>query len=567
MIDAAAYLLRHSAANRVRVLLRKVKSPRYLIALLVGIAYLALVFFGQRQQSTNPAVMPAIQVLGTAFTLLLVAKWWILGTDRTALAFSAAEIQFFFPAPVSRSALLGLKLVRAQLPILVNVLIWSVILHRGRDSPLPTPVYALGLWAVFMLIMLHRLGVALTRDSVSDHGAAGVRRHWMGLTLGALLALIVVYTGMKLTASRALDPTGNLVTQLGDVLAAPPLRWLLLPFQMPYSMLNSPDLTVWLGRFGVVVLLLGLHLLWVLRADRAFEEAAIAASAKRAEILDRWRRQGMGTAPVAGAQRRSIPLRSTASPVGAIVWKNLTRLLRTSSSFALVLLLTLAVVATVFTAWWGAEFPEAMDTISGLSTAWLLVLTLFGPQWIRNDLRSDLEHLDQLRTWPLAGGAIVLAEVLSSAIVLTIIQLLLAIIGLSALVQHNTTGLPLHQLLVLAPFGLLGLAALNVLALGFQNAGAVLYPAWVKTEIRPGGIEAMGQHLLTAGASILILAIALVGPVGLGAITGYALWSRLAQWSLVPALLLGTIAVVLEIALLVDWLGTRLEALDPSTER
>lgn len=567
MMDAAVYLLRHSAANRARQLLRKVRSPRYLIAVLVGIAYLGLVFFGQRQQTAGPDVLPVIQVLGTSFTLLLVAKWWIFGTDRTALAFTPAEIQFFFPAPVSRQALLGFKLVRAQLPILLNVLIWVVILHRGRNSPLPTPIYALGLWTVIMLVMLHRLGVALTRDSVTDHGVSGLRRHWIGLALGGLLALVVVYAGMNLTAMRALDPDGNLLLQLRDVLDTAPLRWLMLPFQLPFAMLNSADLVTWLGRFALLLLLIGLHLVWVLRADRAFEEAAIAASARRAEILDRWRRQGMGAATVAGAQRRSLPLRPIGSPIGAIVWKNLTRLLRTSSSFALVLLLTIAVVAAGFAAWWGAEFPEAMDTISGLSSAWLLVLSLFGPQWIRNDLRSDLEQLDQLRTWPLSGGMIVTAEVLSSAIALTIIQLLLATVALSALVQHNVSNIPLHQLLVLAPVTLLALAAINLLALGFQNAAAVLYPAWVKTEIRPGGIEAMGQHLLTAGASILLLAIALIGPAGLGGITSYLLWSRMAEWSLVPAILLGTAAVVLEAALLLDWLGTRLENLDPSAER
>lgn len=567
MIDAAVYLLRHSAANRVRHLLRKVKSPRYLIAVLVGLGYLGLVFFGQRHQAAGPGVLPVIQVLGTLLTLLLVAKWWIFGTDRTALAFSPAEIQFFFPAPVSRRELLGFKLIRAQLPILINVMIWVVILHRGRDSPLPAPVYALSLWAVFMLIMLHRLGVALTRDSVTEHGVTGLRRHWGGLALGVGLALLLLYAGNNLTALRAADPDGNLLQQMQEVLMAPPLRWLLLPFQLPFAMLKSDDLMTWAGRFALVLLFVGVHLIWVLRADQAFEEAAIAASAKRAAVLDRWRRQGLGGMPVAGAQRRSIPLPATASPVASIIWKNLTRLLRTSSSFALVLLVSLAGVATIFATWWGADFPEAMDTISGLSIAWLLVLSLFGPQWIRNDLRSDLEHLDQLRTWPLSGSAIVTGEVLSSALALTVIQLLLVIVGVSALVQHNISNVPLPLLLTTAPFAFLTLAAINVLALGFQNAAAVLYPAWVKTEIRPGGIEAMGQHLLTAGASILLLMVALVGPTGVAALTAYALWARIAEWSLIPSLLLAAAAVALESALLLDWLGTRLEQMDPTRDR
>ncbi|HWA15643.1 MAG TPA: putative ABC exporter domain-containing protein, partial [Gemmatimonadales bacterium] len=369
MIDAAAYLLRHTAANRARHLLRKVKSPRYLIAVVIGIGYLALVFVGQGRQASGQAPLALIQVLGTLFTLMLAAKWWIFGTDRTALAFSPAEIQFLFPAPVSRQALLGFKLVRAQLPILINVLIWVVILHRGRNSPLPTAVYALSLWAVFMLILLHRLGVALTRDSVADHGVAGARRLWGGLALGLGLGALLLYAGLNLTAMRATDPTGSLQTQLEEVLGTAPLRWLLLPFQLPFAMINSADLVTWAPRFGLVLLLVGLHLAWVLRADRAFEEAAIAAGARRAEVLDRWRRQGVGGALVRGAHRRSIPLPAHASPVASIVWKNCTRLLRTTSSFALILLVAIAVAAAIFSAWWGAEFPEAMDTISGLTTA------------------------------------------------------------------------------------------------------------------------------------------------------------------------------------------------------
>jgi hypothetical protein len=567
MRDAAIYLLRHSGANRARQLLRKVKSPRYLIALLVGLAYLGLVFFGQRRQSAGPGMLPVIQVLGTTLTLLLVAKWWIFGTDRTALAFTPAEIQFFFSAPVSRQALLGYKLARAQLPILINVAIWVVILHRGKDSPLPTPIYALSLWGVFMLIMLHRLGVALTRDSVTDHGVSGLRRHWVGLALGGLLCFTVLHVGVALTELRASAPEATFLQQLEQVLRAAPLRWLLLPFQLPFTMLNSADLPAWLGRFAMVLALIGLHLVWVLRADHAFEEAAIAASAKRAELLNRWRRQGIGGAPVPGAHRRSIALRPSASPIGAIIWKNITRLLRTSSSFALVLMLTIVVSVTIFSTLWGAEFPDAMEAISRLSLAWLLVLSLLGPQWIRNDLRTDLQHVDQLRSWPLSGGALVTAEVLSSALTLTAIQLLLAIVGISALLQHDLTEIPLPPLVLLAPLGLLFLATINVLALGFQNAAAVLYPAWVKTDGRPGGIEVMGQHLLTAGASILLLALALVGPGGIAGVTAYLFWPHIAEWGLLPALALGAGAVALEAALLLDWIGTRLERLDPSAER
>lgn len=566
MIGAALYLLERSAVNRARQMARKLKSPRYLIALIVGIGYLGLVFFGQ-QSGHAPGVLPVLQVIGTLVTLLLLAKWWLFGTDRTALAFSPAEIQFLFPAPVSRQALLGFKLLRTQLPIVVNVVIWVVILQRGKDSPLPTLVYALSLWSVFMLLMLHRLGVALTRDSLSDHGTSGLRRQWPSVAFGVLLALMLLSVVISVAALPPADSGGNLLDGLEGILGREPLRTLLLPFQLPFALLTSTTLSTWAIRFLLVLGMIGLHLFWVLRADRAFEEAAIAASAKRAELLDRWRRQGIGGGTVPQAHRRTLPLAAAGHPIAAIVWKNLTRLIRTSGSFALVMMFTIVTLVTIFALVWGAAFPEVMSMIFGLSGSWLIVLSLLGPQWIRNDLRSDLQYLDQLRTWPLSGGAIVTGQVLSSAIALTIMQLLLAVVAVSAAMQHNISGVPSHQLLLFAPAGLLVLAAINVLALTFQNAAAILFPAWVKGEIRPGGIEAMGQYMLTAGASLLLLTLALVGPVGLGAGAGYLLWPRLGEWSVLLGMVLGTAGIILESALLIDWLGTRMEQLDPTAER
>jgi hypothetical protein len=58
--------------------------------------------------------------------LLSAARWWLFGADRGTLAFAPAEVQFLFPAPVSRRALVHAKLVRTQLAILLNTLILSL---------------------------------------------------------------------------------------------------------------------------------------------------------------------------------------------------------------------------------------------------------------------------------------------------------------------------------------------------------------------------------------------------------------------------------------------------------
>ena len=54
-----------------------------------------------------------------------------------------------------------------------------------------------------------------------------------------------------------------------------------------------------------------------------------------------------------------------------------------------------------------------------LAATWAALTLVIGPQWIRNDLRSDLLKLDLLRSYPLPGRAVVAAETAASTLVLT----------------------------------------------------------------------------------------------------------------------------------------------------
>ncbi len=560
MVHAGLFLLSRSLWNRGRRLLGRVRQPRYALALVVGVAYLSLVLWGQRSQSGAPVPVPVMQVTGTLLLAILAAKWWLFGADRLALAFAPAEIQFLFPAPVTREGLLGYKLLRAQLLILVNVVIWLLLLNRGRHHALPLLAHGATIWVMFTTMFLHRLGVALTRDSLVEHGRPGLLRHWP-VVVGLLGLGVVIIISVR----RALPPAaydGAPLSGVTNILDTPPLSWALFPFRIPFLPLAAPDLATWAPRFLAAVALAGGHLWWVIRADRAFEEAAIEASARRAELLDRWRRQG--SRPRAPTRRgwRWGRLAPRGRPVTAIVWKNLTRLLRTASPGVAVSTLLLLAAIIAFTVVEGDEHVEVTVMIATLALSWVAVLALFGPQWVRNDLRGELEHLQVLRTWPVSGQAIMAGQVLSSSLVLTATQAVLAIVGLTALGQTSQLKLPGATLAALYLPGVLALGMLNLVALSIQNAGALLYPSWVRTEIRPAGIEAMGQHLLTAGISFLLLVVVSIGPVGLGAAVVWGTWNRVEWWSLLPALGLAAAAYALEAFLLVDWMGGRFERMD-----
>jgi hypothetical protein len=314
----------------------------------------------------------------------------------------------------------------------------------------------------------------------------------------------------------------------------------------------------------VTLVLVGLHALWVTRSDRAFEEAAIEASSRRAELLERLRKQGSRGAGKPRRARRWIPLAERGNPVLAIVWKNVTRLVRTMSLAVPVLFLVMLAGTAGLALSQSQRGSSALTLIGTLALAWTAVLGIFGPNWVRIDLRGELEHLALLRTWPMSGVALMTGQVLSSVLVLTLSEVLLGGGGLIAL---SLGAEPLHQgwrVLVLAPVAALVLTGLNLIAVCIQNAAALLFPAWIRTEIRPGGIEQTGQHLLTAGASLILLITAAIGPGVVGVGVGYVLWKPLGDWALILAGVSAAAGLGLEALLLLDWLGDRFERTDPT---
>ncbi len=564
MTGAALFLLARSARNWGVRLGRRLRSPRYFLAILFGIAYLTLALLGQGRGAAGPVPTSLVATGGTILVAVLLAKWWLFGADRLALAFTPAEVQFLFPAPVRRTWLLVYKLVRAQRLVILNVLVWGVLLRQGGRSGLGAVPYALGLWVFFSTLSFHRLGVALTRESVLRHGRSGLRHVWPALAMltvvGGSVWLTVERVPSGLLTGHPYGPIGMLETILGTA----PLSWLVWPLKLAVWPLAAGTTREWAGSFGAALGLAALHVLWIIRADRSFEEAAVEASARRAELLERWRRQGVA-APGASA-RRSVRLGASGPPVTAIVWKNITRLIRSVSPGFVLTMFGLIVAGVVLIILEGRRDPSFSRIVPAMALGWAAVLAILGPQWVRIDLRGDIDHLPALKTWPLTGLTVMTGQVFSSAALLTLLQALLIGLGIAAAFLEGTLVVSSRLLLAAVVPVVLFLSALNVVSLCIQNGAALLYPAWVRTEIRPGGIEQMGQHLLTAGASLLLLLLAAAGPGLIATAAAYALWPVVGAWALLPAALLGALGLGLEGFLLLDWLGRLFERLDPTSQ-
>src|SRR5262245_65616653 len=89
MVNAAIFLVSRSLKNWLLVRFRKLTSPRYVIALLLGVGYLWF-FLGLRHIGPGQTVGggETASRVGSLLLLLAVLRWWFFGADRTALAFS-----------------------------------------------------------------------------------------------------------------------------------------------------------------------------------------------------------------------------------------------------------------------------------------------------------------------------------------------------------------------------------------------------------------------------------------------------------------------------------------------
>lgn len=563
MIDALLFLTRSTIRNRLLLQARRVRQPRYALALVLGAAYFWLILL---RPSVQPSRAPTSLWLGAELVaavgiLLLMLGGWVFSGEPMALAFTPAEVQFLVPAPLTRRGLISYKLFRAQLIILFNALIWVFVLRRS-GSVLAAPLRFVGTWLLFTNLSLHRLGAALVRTSLLEHGRAGTRRHLPAIVLGgASLVAVALILAQAVPAIRAARASGELSQAVSDVATLPAARALLFLPRVIVGPSFAQTSTEWLRAASAALVMLLVQLVWVIRSDVAFEEAAVQASAERARRIDAWRRRSARPRPNARKKiKRTLALAPTGAPAWAIVWKNTLLLMRTGRVGSIVGLALMAFVLSLPSIdFWG--FTNRFVAVWALALIGLLIV--LGSRVLQNDFRQDADHLATLKTLPLAGSRLVGAEVVSSALPISALQQMLMLIAYVATLGDE--GLPINlamrtSLLLMSP---LVLFSVNVTTVTIQNGAALLFPGWIRvTPVVGGGIEAMGQGILATGMLLLTFLIALLPAAAACAMVWWLLAGLPNVW--IVALAVAAAVLLAETWWVIRGLGRRFERLEPS---
>lgn len=580
MARALLYLRVTSFVGLIRSRVLRLRQPKYLAGAVVGAAYIYFLFIRRNgshgasdrmpgQMSADGLVLFA-EIAPLVLLVVLLVNWLV--PRKAALHFTQAEIAFLFPAPVNRRMLIHYRLLGAQLGIVFTALIFTVAFGRGQGIGGHQVFHAIGWWLVLATMNLHFMGTSFVYSKLLNRSITSVRRRIVTIGIGAAVVLALIWwiaSVVRLPRQQDFESVSTVIAYATAQLHAGPLPWLLA---IPKAMMGpyfASSVSGFLLALVAAIAVLVAHYFWVVHTEVSFEEASIARAEKQASQTrsaqpSDWREQSGARE----AQKPPFNLRSTGRPEIAFLWKNL---LSTSSVFRPRTAL-IAVAVVFFGSTWLVSQPDLVwaRTFAAMAFAMLLgVAALFGPMVARQDLRSDLANADILKTYPMRGWQIVLGELLTPLVILSVL------VWICVLAEYRL--LFSDQLHWLAPslhgVTAVGLAILAPPFLAIQllvpNTAAVLFPAWVETtgSRAERGVEVMGQRIIFMAGSVLTTLLAMLPAVVVGSLVfGIALWAV----SVPAAIVLGSVAgagiLSAEAWWVVRWLGTRFERFDISAE-
>jgi hypothetical protein len=571
MIRASLYIADCSVRNRARVRLRRLREPRYLIGAVVGAAYLYFAVFARGRRPgvrVNPRTgeirpqadgfPPAFQVVGTSLggltVLALAALAWVLPTRSGLLEFSQAETEFLFPAPVSRRQLLVHRIVRSQIASLVASTF--IALFATPFSGLARVRLALGFWALIVTMRIYYAGVTLTRARLQSPVPAVRRVAWP--PIGVLLAgFAIVGTSVARALAQPAAGFGDIMVHLSRATGTGLPHAVLWPFiailRPPFA--ETP--AAFLAALSGSLLVLAAVTAWMLTSDVMFDAVAGQGGGAGANVEAR-----TAAAPRAGSAVWTLPL--AGRPELALLWKGATETIRGTSAKAWRYVLPALVgVMGLASAVVGANRMRGpasfVSVCAGVIAAAAIV---FGPQFMRSDLRTDFEHLDLLKTWPMRAAEVIRGEMAWPLVLVSSV----AWAGMLIAALFSGTALPDVSFASRWSFAIAAAfvgPALIAAQFAVHNTATIFFPAWVQIGTqRPRGIDAMGQRLIMLAAIVLsLLVFAVPGALGGGVI--WLIFHRIAgDVVYVPAAIVFAAIVLVEVLAVTELLGPAYDRID-----
>jgi putative ABC exporter len=566
MIAASIYIALCSARNRMRMRLRRLREPRYLIGAILGAAYLFFVFVLPRRAVRRrgrgrgfpgtEAFGEAGLAFGSVGLMLMAAIAWVLPASSSLFAFTEAEIDLLFPAPVSRRQLLVHRLIRSQLGLLFAAMMPAFLIADGA-SALERLLRGIGLWVTFATIRVYFAGVSMARAQLGARTASARALAWAPLAATVTVAVIV---GVPLVEVVQLAPAMSfpeIIARVNETTMSGLQGLLLWPFRAlvrPLLVINN--LSSFAAAIGPALLVLTAAIAWVLLSDEVFTDAGTEPLVARAPV---GRRRRSAPPKVRAA---SLALALTGRPEMVFFWKNGMQMFRSLNMTSLLPLAVLGVYAVA-----GARLGLSTNLAEAVCIAALMLAAaamLLGPGSVMSDLRGDLRHIEVIKTWPIGGSAVIRGEMLWPGILLTGCTWFLLLCAM-LLSDAAFPRLSFDWRLAIVGVAMLMAPALIFAQYLIHQAAAVMFPGWIPSDNDMRGFESMAQRLILFAGVVLAL-IVVVGPGAIaGGVVAFGLYRLLATpFVFVPCAAISLAIVAIEVILATEALAPVYDRIDLS---
>jgi hypothetical protein len=524
--------------GRVIRSIRLLRQPKYLVGFIVGVAWMwlwvvrsllrsRLHFASAAGSQFGMEFLPVFHHFAALAVTVALPLPWLLPWGRLGLPFRESELTMLLQAPLSRRQVIQYGLLKSEVRVLLSGLILPLFV--GLGGPGTRLLMAGGTWMLFEFWHLNGKWRALFNLRQTEVPVALARARRVLLTIGLLGYYAVVLS--------ALIP---FVTQLAGTFGGRDYRQVVASL----SEVTWPPL---LKAF--------LTPAWWLTAPM-FAGAATAFVVAAAPVL------------LAILAQREIVVRSKARFEESALEHATKEEVKKSPAQRFSRISSRARVKRPF------ELNHR-----GPPESW------------NNDLRTELAHIELVRTWPVSARRFVLAEVISPALLSFAASAFGAGIVLTSLfgsrLREALTGHPSTLVLLPRSAEFMGVntavatvlifasflpmaAAVSFFSSALQNLATLFVPAWMAHgSDRSQGFAAFGQRMLFAVALGLALFLALTPSALLvGAAAGLQWWLGI-PWSAWAFPLWGVLAAAPLAALgwfIVQVAGRLWERLDPSQE-
>ncbi|MDB5320642.1 MAG: putative rane protein [Phycisphaerales bacterium] len=455
-----------------------------------GVAVIALwlapsLWQAYRMPRTDPAQVRAVApVIMLAMSLLAL----VTSGGEKAVAFTPAEVDFLFPGPFTRRALLAYKIGKALAGLLFSSVLMSVVFLR--HAPRWPQAWA-GLFLAMLFMHLLSMSITLVAQSAGERAYTRTRK----IVLGAILLAVgaAVWPALMKGGRPGFFEVARMLreSRLGAVVLA--------PLEVFGRLFTAHG---WGEALGYAALAAGVNavlLFVVFYLDADYLEAAAAKSQAVYARLQRVRKGGLSAigGPMKKA-RESVPELPYLMGAGPIAWRQMTAAVRNSKGLLFVMLiLAMSVGPLLFS-------TKPGNSLTGAVVGSMLWITFIVGAWLRFDFRGDLDQIDHLKSLPVSGAAVSVGQLVTPTLLMSLCHL--AIVGSVLGVMRRADPVLLTAAVLCVPF--------NALLFGVENFIFLLFPT--RAAATPGDFQGYGRQILVffAKGALLLVVGGVVGLAG-----------------------------------------------------